>query len=766
MSRLKPAEGWTSLILLTLMLLTLAWSIEAAGWAQGLALLQGIVLGAIAIGFAFSELAIPGIIAHVISTVVGLGWSIVLVGRLLDPASITHRFVRDEAALTWEVRLAELVYRIRAFIEVWRTEGVGEDNLVFVLQMAILIWLVSYAATWFLFRARSVWGAIVPCGFAMLLNLYYAPPDLYVWMALYLLCALLLVVRSNVFLQESEWRQADVTYSPDIGYDFLFHGAVFAVVVVVLAWIAPIAAVAPRLYSIVDRFNDPVYRFQREFNRLYSSLNYRPRPGPAYFADTMTLTGAVTLGDMPVFDAVTDKGRYWRGVVYDQYTGRGWVNTATSTTALADDDQRLGALDFKLREPVTQTIRVLQSGMTQLHVVPQPIDVDLPARVQYSPIPESTTTGLLALDVSVIESRRPLRTSETYTAVSSLSVADVQSLREAGTDYPDWVKERYLQLPENFPQQVRDMAAEIAAGKDRAYDKVSALETFLRRIKYDEKIPAPRPGVDSVAWFLFEQQAGYCDYYASALVVMSRSLGIPARIVAGYSRGEFDPEIGAYRQYEYDAHSWPEVYFPNYGWVEFEPTAADPRIVRPSAPPSSDSTADSSNDDVERARDLLAEEDPLDPEIGGTPLAGLGKRGVGVWAWGILGLLAAFAGAALAGGVLWQRAFQGLSLAMGTYARMIRVASWLGLPPEPSQTPHEYADELTRAVPEGRPAIGRIANSYVLELFAEIPPDEQEASALREAWLGLRRVLIERIGIRLLRRLTGNLSGGAEEQGS
>lgn len=763
MSRLKPAEGWLSLILLILMLLTVAWSIEATNWAPGLAILQAVVLVAVLIGFVFSELPIPGAIAHLFSTIAGIGWAAFLVGRQLDLASVTHRILFDEAALTWKVRLTELIYRVRTFIDIAQSEGIGNDNLVFILQMAVLIWLVAYSSAWFLFRIRSVWGAIVPSGFAMLLNLYYAPPDLYVWMAVYLLCALLLIIRSNLFLQEREWQQAHVTYSPDIGYDFLWNGAVFALIVVVLAWVTPTASAAPRLNALVDRFNEPVYRFQREFNRLYSSLNYRPQPGPAYFGDTMALLGPVTLGDAPVFDAVTNKGRYWRGVVYDEYTGRGWVNTATASTTISDDDPRLDAFDFELREPVTQTIRVLQPGMLQLHLLPQPIDVDWPTRAQFSPVPSSNSTDVAPINVSLLESRRPFKIGETFTAISSISVADVQSLRAAGTDYPAWVREKYLQLPDDLPQRVRDLAAQITEGKDNPYDKVSAIESYLRKIKYDEQIPAPPSGVDGVDWFLFVEQAGYCDYYASALVVMARSLGIPARIAAGYSLGDYEPEIGAYRQREFDAHSWPEVFFPKYGWTELEPTAADPRIVRPTAPESSSSTPSSSTegDDNERLRDLLPDEDLLDPEIGGgTPLAGLGTGPARLLLGGGVGLLGVLVLLVLARWLLWERAFRGLSLARGMYARMARLAGWLGMPAASTQTPHEYAGELARAIPEGRPAIGQIADAYVLELFAEVSPGQEESSTLDETWQSLRRVLIEQIGVRWLQRITGSLSGG------
>jgi transglutaminase-like putative cysteine protease len=760
MSRLKPAEGWTPLLLLTLMLLTVVWSIDAAQWAEGLAILQVIVLVGILIGLVLSELAVPGLVAHPISLLIGAGTTVFLLGRRLSPAAITHTLVLDEAALTWQVRLTELVYRVERFIHILRTEGVGQDNFVFVLQMAVLMWLIAYLSTWFLFRMGSVWGAIVPSGVAILLNLYYAPPELYTWMAVYLLAALLLIVQSNVFLHESEWRRAGVTYASDIGYDFLWQGAVFAVVVILLAWLAPTTSAAPRLYSIVDRLDQPVYEFQREFQRLYSSLNYRPQPGPAYFGDTMTLTGAVHLGDTPIFDAATDRGRYWRGVVYDQYTGRGWVNTATSVTALDVADQRLEALDFELREPVTQTIRVLQPGVTQLHMLSQPLEVDIPARAQYSPVPAQTHDGVVPLNVATVQSRRPLKAGDMYTAVSSVSVADVQSLRGAGTTYPRWVKEKYLQLPDDLPERVKALAAEITAGKDKPYDKVAALESYLRKIEYDESIPPPPPGVDSVDWFLFDQRAGYCDYYASSLITMARSLGIPARLAAGYSIGEYDPEIEAYRQYEYDAHSWPEVFFPKYGWIEFEPTAADPEIVRPAAPAATQDGADGadtgSNDpqgDRNLDEEILLGEEKFGPDSGV-----FGFQQGRTRLWGLLALIGLPLLAAIGGWILWRRDYRGLSPIGGVYARMTRLAGWLGLPVAESQTPHEYADQLSTVAADGEAAVRRITDAYVLELYADVTSSEDELAGLREAWLGLRRVLIRLWGVRLLRRITGQES--------
>jgi transglutaminase-like putative cysteine protease len=737
------------------MLLTVAWSIEAANWTEGLGLLQGVVVGALIVGLILVQYRVPGMVAHLLSLILGAGWSLFLVGRLLDPASVRHRVVLLDSDLTWRIRLTELMYRFQEWLEIARGQGVARDNLIFVLQMAFLIWLVSYSSVWLLFRMRSVWGAILPSSFAMLVNLYYASPELYIWMALYLLCALLLIVRSNLFLQEQEWRQARIGYAPDISFDFLRDGVIFAILVVLLAWIVPTASASPRLQNLVDRFNEPVYQLQREFNRLFSSLNYKPLPGPAYFGDTMMLSGPVNLSDTPIFDAVTTKGRYWRGVVYDQYTGRGWVNTGTSVTKLEPGDPRLKALDFELREPVTQTIRVLQPGFVLIHALPQPLMVDVPVRAQYSPVPLTTDEGVVPLNVSALFSRQPLNVGDTYTVVSSVSVADEQSLRRAGTDYPDWIREKYLQLPDSLPPEVRELAQEITAPYDNPYDKAVAIESYLRKIRYDENIPGPPPGVDGVAWFLFDERAGYCDYYASAFAVLARSVGIPTRVAAGYSLGDYEPEIKAYRQREFDAHSWPEVFFPRYGWIEFEPTAADPRIVRPAGPAEEDEATpgeDRSSDrepPERRFRDEVIDE-LLGPE--GPPLAlPLYIRVYRTtWARFGLGLTGVLLMVGLVLWVTWQRSLRGLSVAEGFYARMTRVAEWLGVKARPSQTPHEYAGEVARVVPQGRPAIWRITEAFVRERFAGIPPAPEERASLVAAWLELRRALFERLVTRIV----------------
>src|SRR3972149_7569533 len=133
------------------------------------------------------------------------------------------------------------------------------------------------------------------------------------------------------------------------------------------------------------------------------------------------------------------------------------------------------------------------------------------------------------------------------------------------------------------------------------YDKAKAIEAYLRTYPYDLEVPAPPEGQDVADYFLFDLKKGYCDYYATAMVVLARSSGVPARFVLGYSPGSYDAPNAQYVVRELNAHSWVEVYFPGMGWVEFEPTASQPEIDRSL----SKVTASSDQNDGSTASDLL-----------------------------------------------------------------------------------------------------------------------------------------------------------------
>jgi hypothetical protein len=164
-----------------------------------------------------------------------------------------------------------------------------------------------------------------------------------------------------------------------------------------------------------------------------------------------------------------------------------------------------------------------------------------------------------------------------YRVRSHISNPTVVQLRQSGDNYPDWVKQRYLQMPVKISTQIAELAKSITKNLDNPYDKADAITRWLRNnIDYKESLPPPPPNVDPIEWFLFTYKQGYCNYYATAEVLMLRSVGIPARIAVGYAEGAYDSQTDLYTVRQKDSHAWPEVFFNGVGWVEFEPTVSQP----------------------------------------------------------------------------------------------------------------------------------------------------------------------------------------------
>ena len=158
-----------------------------------------------------------------------------------------------------------------------------------------------------------------------------------------------------------------------------------------------------------------------------------------------------------------------------------------------------------------------------------------------------------------------------YEATSLLPIIPPAQLRAASAPYPDIIRALYLQLPPLDPR-IPKLAQQIASGSNNNYDKAANIERYLKtRLGYTLDLTGP-PTADPLPYFLFVRRAGHCEYFASAMTVMLRSLGIPARYATGFLPGQFNDVGGDYIVRASDAHAWVEAYFPGYGWITFDPT--------------------------------------------------------------------------------------------------------------------------------------------------------------------------------------------------
>jgi len=158
-----------------------------------------------------------------------------------------------------------------------------------------------------------------------------------------------------------------------------------------------------------------------------------------------------------------------------------------------------------------------------------------------------------------------------YFGISRLPQFQIDRLRAAGTEYPAEISNFYLQLPKLDPR-IPELAKNVTAQAETPVDKAIVLESYLQS-KYTYTLQLTgKPGADPLARFLFDTRAGHCEYFASAMAVMLRTLGIPSREVNGFLPGEYNSLGGDYIVRASDAHSWVEAYFPGNGWVVFDPT--------------------------------------------------------------------------------------------------------------------------------------------------------------------------------------------------
>ena len=275
------------------------------------------------------------------------------------------------------------------------------------------------------------------------------------------------------------------------------------------------------------------------------------------------------LPQTPQFVVDGGENTYWRQTAYATYTGATWASSPQwrSIAEGVPNDARTvdgRAMNYEV------TLLVPSSSLPTAW---QPSEVSVP----------NGSAGVEASSVGGVRATRRLPAGTTYLARSAAPPSDPATLRAAGTDYPDRLEKRYTQLPESTPARVGTFTDELTAGDETAYDRAVTIRDWLKGKPYSLNA-SHEPGEPVADQFIFEMESGYCQYYATSMVVMLRTQGIPARYVVGYAPGE---RVGE-EQYLVTAdrgHAWVEVFFPGTGWVRFDPTGSGRLPVQNPQPP-------------------------------------------------------------------------------------------------------------------------------------------------------------------------------------
>ncbi|MGD8457552.1 MAG: transglutaminase-like domain-containing protein [Anaerolineales bacterium] len=459
------------------------------------------------------------------------------------------------------------------------------------LVWTLAMWFMTIWATWFTHRrTEPLWGALPIIILVGVLQASTHSPDSIMLTILGATLALLVIVSQN--RREQYWGEKRVGFSHVIQRNSTWTAIILSLLLVISADI--ISSID--FDDLIDRLREPEFSSTGEIDQE-NPIRYQQSDEILGIVDEFQknvsagLPNGKLIGSGPelsqqVMMHVTlqevdpDTGNhipvdvddipYFRALTYEDYSRLGWRANITkiygydrslSLIKTYTTDQRLYYLDVDHKESMGGII----------HSVGELASVNTGF---YAGWRERDKKGNL---VDMFGAWIP---GEDYRAFSIAPIYGENELRESEPSYPDWVTDRYLQLPEDLPERIMDLARELTFSHTTPYDRAVAIERYLRSFPYTLDLPQRPAGVDTVDYFLFTLKKGYCDYYATSMVVLARAAGLPARFVSGFIGGTYDAENGYYIVTADQAHSWVEIYFPEHGWIAFEPTAGRPSIDR------------------------------------------------------------------------------------------------------------------------------------------------------------------------------------------
>jgi transglutaminase-like putative cysteine protease len=727
---LVPDEGWLTVALLAATLYTTLHSVEAAGWGERVVATPPLGLLAVAVGLLAAKSPLRTPWAMLLGIAIGAE-AVLLSQAVLSPGG------------SWAEKLGWLSRSLRPAFEAALLRAAAYDPLVFATLVAAIGYLLGLCSSWLVFRLQSGWWALVLIATAGLVHLSYVTVDSIPPYLASLLLGALTVASLELHLRRSTWRAVGLPVQAASTTWTLTAACGLAGLALFVALQLPAGQINAELASRYQALTDPWKDFQRQVDRLVGGGRGQARPGSGLlFSQSLTPREDFDPGTEPVLKIASPQQRYWRAMTYHLYTGHS-VETGDTSERRYDAGQELPVDEEggDLRTNIQQKVTVLSPSAAALFAAEAPRSFSVPL------LADERRVGW---DLAALRPAVALRRGESYSVISAVPLAGRRELAEAAAAYPPWT-EPYLELPVSLPVRVGELSNQITADARNPLERALAIEAYLRGLTYSTHTVAPPPDRDWVDFLLFDSRSGYCDYFATAMAVMLRTQGIPARVASGFAPGTFDAQEKVWLVRDSEAHSWTEAYFPGYGWQTFEPSALRPTPDRP----------ETGRPDANRQRAAPAavggpgdlEGSPDDGSEGfGQPSAPRSAEPTPVGM--TLGLLAVL----LLGGGLglaalahhWERGLAGEPPARRRYAHLRRWLRWGALRIPDSATPYEVARGLKSSLPQLAEPLDRLVQRHVEATYGPGPgpgsADESEA-----AWLDLRAPLAKAM---LRRRLS------------
>ncbi len=709
-----PAE-WLTLGLTVVALGIAAWSVQYAQWVLPQPSYLGIMAMAVAAGWLLSMTRLGPRRVMALVLLAGLGLAVWQTVGLVTPAG------DDSMFRTW----LHLVTGLRP----------NETTIYFAMFLVLVTWVIGAASAWYVMKRRNPWVVAVLGAVMVLVNLSNLPREEHFFLPVYLVAAVLLVGQVNLARQGALLR-----FSRAVAVRVTAVLVVISLAVVLVAWYVPEPPVERLGVSLGRTLRTDTV--QRLWFNIFASVYSKWAELDSQKQSRFRFSDGLSTSYRAQFIITAEEPAYWRLHRYDVYHPWGWESSqvvrleaeAAPVDRPAGDGGRVVTftVENKLRTDMLLTLGEF-------------VAADVPVRLLALAGPEDEGEGAAtpagAGDIVAVVSPRVMAPYETYTVTSLVRSFTPEELATAGEDYPPEIVERYLQLPDDFPLNILFEARRVVADAETPYDRVMAVKEYLAGFTYDLEAPAPPEGVDGVEHFLFESKRGVCTSFASAMAVMLRSVGVPARINTGYLEGVPYGEEGRWVLRVRDYHARTEVYFPGYGWVEFA-------AVPPPLP------------EEELAAEGGAEGEEIGPEF--DFLLGLERSGTGGGAGGgaagrggtpdllvylaVLGVPVALYLLFRLGYAYWLARLKRVEDPAEVFWRMCQLAALGRLGPLAWETPLEYGSRLAAALPSRAQSIDVITRSYVETRYS--PRRELgrlQKGRMQKSWVDLCPYLVRRL---------------------
>lgn len=743
-----PEEGWGSLVALVVMMLVAAFAVDEAAWVGYVAGTKGtqtsflpvaVVLASLT-GFALARSRLGTLRSHVVGATFGAVYLLISVSAAISSAP------------SLEERLRALNTSVGTFIGDVVVLGVrsGETS-IFLLLVGALLWGAAQLGAFALFRRHRPGPAVSLAATALLINMSITIHDQLPHLVIFMAAALLLVVRTSLFGQLEQWRIRRIADSGYASQLFLRSGATFVAVAIVSSLVLAVNASSAPLRPMWDGALEQMIDLGIEVNHFIGGVNGPARGPNLLFTPTQTIREQWETSNEPVFSAITADGRKynWRGSIYDRFDGRSWqyvVDVNSTVPAFEDLSGPTNDRAFSVgRHEVLAEVTSLAIGGS---VIVAPAD---PVRLNHEATVQTTADGGL-LDIRIGQSLEPgtsyVVTSRVFDRVGAgaLTAAD---LAGAGVRYGPEMQ-RYVDIQPGsigtFTTRVADnIVTQLPTNERDPYHVALAIQNYLHDtggFEYDTDVTGMCTGENFIDCFLREER-GYCEYFASAMVMMLRTQQIPARYVTGFLPGRLQ-EDGSRLVERSASHAWVEVFFPGFGWVPFDPTPGLTDVgqeitnLPTGAPRATQKPGDAGQTPffgpTPGASGAIPPSPDVTPRGGSQPLLAL--------VIAVLVLATAFLLIVVS---RRRRMPGGAQLAYESVARM---ASRFGYGPVPSQTAYEYASQLAVVVPAVRDELQVVATAKVEALYGRREPSDELRLRLSHAYrrvrLSLLRLLLRR----------------------